>query len=221
VTLAELIVQFRQDAFDEVAPYAFSDAKVTAWINEAEEEAALRADLLHESEDADLCEIAVTAGTQKYTLHAKWARITKVFWQAEDAEDEDRYELDIIKRTVLDASKPAWRTTEDEPRAVVIEARTLRLDCIPASDGTIYLEGFRMPLEAMAQDADEPEIAEAHHRHIVDWALSRAFDVPDTEIYNEKRAERALANFTRHFGEPLSADMLRDTESETIHVKAW
>lgn len=222
MTLEDLIAQFRADAFDEEAPYAFSDVSVTGWINEAEVEATLRRDLLHESEDADLCEIAVTAGEPRYDLHAKWARITDVFWEPDGGTAADRIRMVPIKRSELDRIKPNWRTDEeDPPRYVIVEDKRLRLGCLPGAAGTLYLEGYRMPLEDMSEDADVPEIGDAHHRHLVAWALHKAYSRPDTEIENPQRAASALADFEAHFGPRVNADMLRDTESTPTFVKAW
>jgi len=72
MTLAELIAAFRTDADDLVAnPYLWSDAELTRWANEAEQEAALRAKLLFDASTMAVCQIAVLAGTTSYALHAK------------------------------------------------------------------------------------------------------------------------------------------------------
>ena len=46
-----------------------SDEAVTGWLNEAEQEACIRGRLLHESGNAAVCQIVVTAGTAHYPLH--------------------------------------------------------------------------------------------------------------------------------------------------------
>ena len=72
MTLAELIAALRTDADDLVAnPYLWSDAELTRWANEAEQEAALRAKLLFDASTTAVCQIAVLAGTTSYALHAK------------------------------------------------------------------------------------------------------------------------------------------------------
>ena len=46
MTLEELIASFREDATDKVGPYLWEDETVTRWLNEAQDEAAVRARLL-------------------------------------------------------------------------------------------------------------------------------------------------------------------------------
>lgn len=56
---------------------------------------------------------------------------------------------------------------------------------------------------------NEPEIEEAHHRHLVQWALHRAFNIPDADSYDKARASEHMAAFVAQFGEHPGADMRR------------
>ncbi|MNV63001.1 hypothetical protein D3C71_1555760 [compost metagenome] len=81
----------------------------------------------------------------------------------------------------------------------------------------LRLEGYRLPLAALEQDSDEPEIHKGHHRHLVDWALHRAFSVPDADTFDPKRAGDAEAAFAAYFGLPPDSDMRRTTRHDQDH----
>ena len=70
MNLEQLIAQFRIDADDLVQPYLWPDEWVAPWLTEAVSEAAVRGRLLYEAAGPAICEIAVTAGTATYPLHA-------------------------------------------------------------------------------------------------------------------------------------------------------
>lgn len=211
MTLEELRDAFRRDADDAVAPYLFGDEAVDASLSEAEEEAAVRADLLFESDAPALCQIAVAAGTGGYALHPLMLRVTYATFTAADATEP--CELKIIDRIELDRIRPNWRTTTEEPRHLMVEANRLRLGCIPASAGTLRIEGYRLPMEPMTGDSAEPEIPAYAHRHLVQWALYRAYSKPDTETVDLQRAGAALAAFEAFFGKRPDADMRRAQEA--------
>ena len=69
MNLAELIQQFRIDAFDLEQPYLFSDDEVTRWLNAAEKEAAIRGRLIHEAVNPLVCTIEVLPNVSVYPLH--------------------------------------------------------------------------------------------------------------------------------------------------------
>lgn len=218
MTLADLIAQFRAEAFDTEEPYFFSDAQITGWLNEAQEEAAIRGRLLHESADDDVCQIAVTAGTSSYDLHASVLEITYARWQKDGSEDWVR--LDLQTRTYLDKNRPNWRTTEEQPVDMVQDDTTITLGCLPETDGTLRIECYRLPLVEMADDADSPELMAVHHRQLVHWALHRAFSIPDSETEDEKRSNASEIRFTRYFGPRPDADLKRSTQHDTPHHNA-
>lgn len=221
--LQALRALFRSRAFDTRIPYASEDSSVNAWLNEAEREAAIRKDLIEEVELEAMCQIAVTAGTTLYTLHTKLLRITGLWWLAEDAEEGTLRQPVVLKsREEMDRLYPTWRESTGAPCRAMFRDKQLRLGSIPDTDGTLYLEATRLPLEDMAEDDDAPEIAEAHHEPLVEWALYRHFTQPDGEIQNPKASADALAAFERHFGLKPDADRMRTNEdARPAFVKAY
>lgn len=211
MTLAELLAQFRVDAEDQVEGYLFPDAKVIPWLNMAEEEAALRANLLHESSDPGVCEVPVVVGTSVCPLHPSVFSVTYAAWTPTGS--TERTELALIDRIEADRTLTDWRTRSEDPSSVIVEDTRLRLTCVPSTAGLLYIECYRAPLSLMEASDDSPEISRAHHRHLVQWALHRAFSVPDAETFDPTRAEKAEIEFTRVFGIRPDAELRKGTQA--------
>ena len=219
MNLAELITQFRSDADDAVLPYLFDGADVTRWLNEAQDEAAVRARLIYEDSNPDICRIAVTAGTATYGLRPSVTEIALAWFVATGG--TKRQPLTLIDRIELDRIRPDWRERIEAPEFVIQDDTSIRLGCIPEADGTIQLECYRLPSAAMEDDDDAPEIHRAHHPHLVNWALSRAYGRPNTETHDAERGAKALAAFTAVFGLRPDADMRRSSwNNQPQHNKA-
>lgn len=211
MNLEQLISQFRTDADDRAVPYLCSDEDVTRWLNEAEQEACIRASLLHEAADADVCEIAVIAGSGLYPVHPSVLEITNLTFTPTGSTRETT--LFLTDRLELDRLQPGWRRITREPREAVHNDTKIQLDCIPATGGLLRLECTRLPLADMTGDADEPEIGPVHHRHLVYWALHRAYGMPDAELQNPNGEQKALDRFIKVFGLRPDADLRRSSRA--------
>jgi len=215
MNVAKLLEQFRTRADDKVSPYLWLDEDVIEWLNQAEQEAALRRRLIHDSSTAAVCRIDVTAGTAVYNLHTALYEIDHIAFLI-DGETEWKT-LKLASTGWLDHNLARWRDLSDTPLYAVQTDTQLRLVPNPDADGTIRLECYRLPLADMATDDDTPEIHKAHHDKLVDWALYRAFSVPDSEGFDERRANEALIDFTAYFGHRPDADLRRDTRHDVPH----
>jgi len=216
MTLEELIAQFRSDTFDLELPYLSSDADVTAWLNEAEAEACIRARLIHDDSTPAVCTIAATALTASYPLHTSIIDVTRATFThtGEDVE----YVLYLTDRVDMDRCYSDWRTRVDSPRQGIQDDKTFRLGCKPSTDGTITLECYRLPLVNIEDATSEsPEIGRIHHRHLIQWALHRCYSRPDAEIFNPNKSVTALAEFTRVFGLRPDADYRRASQANRAH----
>ena len=208
----ELIAQFRSDTFDLQTPYLSSDADITAWLNEAEQEACIRARLIHDDSTPAVCSIAVTARTASYPLHASVIEVTRATFTPTGS--STTFVLYLTDRVELDRCYSDWRTREEEPRQAIIDDTKIRLGCLPNTDGTLALECYRLPLENIEDSATEsPEIARIHHRHLIQWALHRCYSRPDAEVFDAGKSATALAEFTRVFGLRPDADYRRFTQA--------
>lgn len=215
MNLTQLIALFRQEADDAVAPYLFSDTAVTGWLNEAVEEACVRSLLVKDWTTSDVCSIAVAAGTSTYNAHASIINITRAAFLPTGGSDST-----VLHQTTefdLDRLQPGWRDETGEPDSFIHHDTKIRLGCIPESAGTLSLEVNRIPLAPMATGTDVPEIAARHHRTLVQWALFRAFSIPDTEVIDPARSARSEAEFTRMFGLRMDATIRREHETDVPH----
>jgi len=223
MTLAELIAAYRTDANDKVVPYFASDEDVTGWLNEAENEAAIRGRLIHESDIAAVCQIAVVAGTASYPLHGSLYELSHVAFRKEG--DAERKPVRLVSSEYLDACMRDWRDREGCPLYAIQGDSGIRLVPRPLEAGTLLLEGYRLPMEPMLLDEQEtatPEINGAHHRHLVQWAMHRGFSIPDMESFDPNRAGLAEAAFTQYFGHRPDSDLRRITREDVPQtVKAF
>lgn len=215
MTLGELILAYRTDAFDQVAPYLASDAQVKLWLNEAQDEAAVRARLLRETQDDCMCVIDVWADESVYELHDAVYEIDYIAFRATGA--AERTPLELVSTGWLDKNQSGWRDRTGCPRWAIQDERTIRLAPTPSVAGEVLLEVYRLPKETMDDDDDEPEIHRANHRSLVDWALFRAFSIPDSDQFDDDRSARALGRFTARFGLRPDADLRRMTRHDAEH----
>lgn len=213
MNLEQLIEQFRIDADDLVAdPPLWKDEWIAAWLTEAQDEAAVRARLLMDDYTPALTQIPVTAGVSSYALHPKLYEIAVMDFIPAVGYVQPVY---LTSREKLDRDRNGWR---NEPagipcRAIQTDSR-IRLVPVPSVDGTLRLEGYRLPLKALVNDNDKPEIHEAHHRHLVHWALHRAFSKPDADAMDPTRAKIEETAFTAYFGPRPDADLRRSTRHD-------
>lgn len=222
MTLAQLISTFRTLAFDSVAPYLCSDPSVTAWLNEGERRAAVRGRLIFDDSTTTVCEIPVVTNTHSYALHPALYELEDRCRLITPGEDEAK-SLDLVSRGWLDKNVRNWRdATDGDVLYVVQDDKRLRLVHTPIVNATLRLEGYRLPLVPMVASGDQPELAGLHHERLVQWALHRAFSVPDSELFDPQRSADALAEFTSYFGPEPDADLRRTTRHDQEHHNvAW
>ena len=218
MNLEQLIQQFRVDSDDMQSPPLWESEWIAAWLTEAQDEAAIRGRLLMDDYTTALTQIPVTAGVSSYALHPKLYEIAVMDFIPEVGYVQPVY---LTSREKLDRDRNGWR---NEPAGVPCSAiqtdTRLRLVPVPSVNGTLRLEAYRLPLKALVNDNDKPEIHEAHHRHLVYWALHRAFSKPDADGRDPGRAAAAEAAFTAYFGRLPDADLRRSTRHDEVQTNA-
>ena len=210
--LEQLTASFRVDADDLHEPYLFQNEWIAGWLSEAQEEAALRGRLIFDDATPAVCQIAVTAGNAVYPLHRTVAEIADLRFVASGSIESTA--LSLVSREWLQERRPRWRDETGEPAFAIQTDLSIRLVPAPNVDGLLRLEVQRLPLKVLENDTDKPEIHSGHHRHLVHWALHRAFSRPDSETVDPQRAGRALAAFTAYFGLAPDSDLRRITRHD-------
>lgn len=222
MTLEDLIRRFRSLAKDRAEPYRASDEDVVDWLNDAHQQACVRGRLIVAENDPVLCQIALQPGQAAYPLHGSLYEFINIRLLATSGRERT---IMLKTREWLDAELHDWRSYPREACYAIQTDTGLRLvGRIDAGD-VLHLEAYRLPLVRMelANPDDpqapkaSPEIHEAHHEHLIQWALHRAFSVPDSELFDPSRASIAEQAFTAYFGILPDAGMRRETRHDVTH----
>jgi hypothetical protein len=202
-------------------------AVLERFFAEAEDEAAVRARLIH-----DLSSVTVTAGTAVYPIALY--ELTSIGILVDGA--STRTTLSLVSAEYLDGPSPLpwskypsvvtpdpfaqdWRESTGTPTLAIQTDTGVRLVPTPDAGGTLHLEGYRIPLGAVGRD---PEINQIHHRHLIQWALYRVFSIPGMDQTDPVKAATALKEFERYFGPRPDADVRRSTRYDPPkHVQAF
>jgi len=207
----ELEDLYRNQFEDTVSVKYFLSLKLFLdYLNEAEEEAAFRKNLLFDK-TSSFCTIAVTSGVSTYLLNdciyaLVYASIVDANGIISVLTPTDRIEEDRIR--------PDWRTLTQRPDSFIQHDTSLEILPIPDAAYTLRLECYRLPLDKITS---EPEIHRNHHRSLVDWVLYRAYSTPDADMQDANKAGYYLSKFTSVFGLRPSADNRRKHYANRPH----
>lgn len=217
MALPDLIAQFRYDVADKALPYLWTDDEVTLWFNEAVNEAAIRARLIREDTNPDICVLDIQQDAIEYPLNPLITEIVYISMVYPGNPTMIPYVIGKTTTDELDQQGPAWRALKRRPTALIINDTNLRTDCIPDTDYTMNLEVYRLPLMDMVNDADVPEINGIHHIHLVKWVKHRAYERQDADTQDMQKSTLYEKQFTDMFGERPSADLRKRANANRPH----
>lgn len=218
MVVSELISAFRRDAGDAVKPYFFTDKDVIAWLNEAEDEACERARLIFDGTNQAICKLPFNAGARFARLHPSILEVVDAKWVTADTGTTQA--LRLTSRMHEETSGAFGRSSSDTGLPVLAshDEGMLTLWPIPNVAGHVWLQCYRRPVSQMDQPCDSPEIQEQHHKYLIQYALHRAFEVPDAETFDSTRSEKALKVFERRFGPREMATVARRSRADSPRV---
>lgn len=199
MTLAELIAAARLRLDDCSESRMVSDAAWTAYLNEAQDQAATRSLLLFD----DTYSLQVAPGVQTYALPSEVLLLVRV-----TVADTQRPVYHATHGEVHGVAQ-AYANTTGEPALFFQQEHRIRLYPAPARALTLNLAGYRLPKFALADPDDEPELAEKDHLALVHWACHKAFLSLDVEVFDEKGALRELSLFEQRFGRSRTSNEVR------------
>lgn len=218
MTRADLLREFRILAQDTVKPYRWENEWIEAWLREAEQEACIRARLIHESANPDVCEADVYPGESVYPLHEALYEIDNIAIRF--AGNAERTPLRLVSQEWLDERLRGWRDRKGRPEYAIQGDTSIRLVPAPDGYGELLLEGYRIPLQGSGEWV--PEIHQTHHKRLLQWVLHLAYSIPDADVNDPQRAAQAESTFTGYFGERPDSDLRRLTREDGDHNnKAW
>lgn len=228
MTLAELRAYVRERIRDDLEPYFFSDPTLAGYLNEAEDEACVRAKLIYDTSKT----LTLVADQAVYDLGA--SALSARFFLF------DRFTLAGMNYRVLttkvvaemDNERLGWEEAGSGiPEFVLMDQtpRKITLWPTPSSDVDgveVRLRGFRYPLAAMSADDDEPEIDPQYHADLADWVMARCYSTHDFDTYNLTLSKAHASDFDRAFGPRPDAALLslmarRETMRTVPRMTYW
>lgn len=202
MNVAELIDAYRDETSDTAKPYFVSNATALRYLNEAQTEAARRAHLLIDSSSA-VARASVSMGDPVVSIDSRVIAIRRL--RLSSATNQ----LRKYRAREMDETNPGWdaSTSQSTPICAVLDYDTdaICLYPIPAKDDELAMTVVREPMEAMSVNQDIPEISPRWHAGLIEWMKFRAYTNDDSELYDEKKAARALGIFEQEFGPKRSA----------------
>jgi len=239
MTGKELVALLRNSYLDDVKlPYLWEDPELLWFLNEAEDEACRRANLIIDdstSNDSGTAGTASTAGQQslcvltvrayqaKYTLSEKILQIKRCQLSTMTAPLDGP-----VSYSELDEIMPCWMGTAGTILSNSYPCKFLNEPCntitfvgAPSTNDTAYLVVSRLPLVKFTLDSS-PEIGLKYHRQLCDWAAHLAFRKPDSDTLNLPLSKDYEAEFERNFG-PLptaKAERIMKTISQKQRMRA-
>ncbi|MDR1076361.1 MAG: hypothetical protein LBL59_08735 [Xanthomonadaceae bacterium] len=214
-SLCKLIRDCHSELDDDVGKTLYKDSELADFLNEAVEEACIRARLLVESTAPDICRIPLRAGVGEYRLHPSVVVIRRAILK-----DSRAHSLKRTTSAVLDRHRHDWREHSGHPRYLVRDQQARQIDItpVPDMDSELHLTVWRVPTEeeVMELPDDEPVIDAIHHRKLVNWACFRAYSKKDSEKEDLVRADRHLVLFEQYFGPRPTARELQQLAIDPV-----
>ena len=217
MNLTELIARYRLEATDNACPPFVSDQDATMWFNDAERQAAIRGRLIREDSIDALTNLVFVVDQTTYRLHPAVYEIISLRLVPMASPTRTR-PITLKSREWMDRFCRDWRT---EPTRwddwAIQDDKSLRFVGKYEAGDIMQLECYRTPLKKMKVGNDVPEIAEIHHEQLVHWVLHKAFNMPDPDLFDPKKAAEAEAAFTDYFGPMPDSDLRRSTRTDQVH----
>lgn len=205
MNLAALIARTRTLADDAAGAALWADEDLTAYLNEGQQEAAIRARLLQEIGNDEYCLVELIADQRQYDLHP-------LVWEVNaarrdtDTRDLDRVAIETV-RFARSGGHPAAYALYGASNHVDVGLKLL-LDRPAVEDADLQLDVYRLP-EAMEDGADTPEIDATLHEPLCFWALHKMFQHRDSDAEDLARSARFEGLFIARFGIRVDANVAR------------
>ena len=215
---AALLAAFRQRLDDTLDPPLWPDEAIIGnpatgalgFINLAYYEAVARARLIYDTTTEGVAVVAVLPETEAIELDPAVLSIRRARLR------EARRVLRPTSIEELDARDPDWERRRGPPCAYVLEPAQspesgprLRFDRLPTAADTLSLALYRLPLEPLLADDDEPQIPLRWHEPMLYWAYYLALSQSDSQQGEIQSAAAWKSLFEEAFGYRFDANAER------------
>jgi hypothetical protein len=217
MTLGEILESVRVELDDLLKPYRYEDDELIRYVNEAENEACIRALLLPDDSTAQFTEVYCIEDTPNYLLDPLVIYATR----ADLEYNGSITNIPKITRDQLDDLNTHWKAfTPGLPYYFMSEmVREFKLVPPPGlqyNGCVIRLTVFRLPITSMVDRVDTPEIPAIYHRFLSYWVCHRCYSKKDSATYNQIEAERYSGMFEAIFGRRPTARELENRRGRPV-----
>ena len=207
--VAEFITDFRADLVDNDTPPLWSDADIVRYLNDAVQEANVRAFLTEDRQTPAVCTITLVPDVSTYQLHPSVFEIKRATLRGRP--------LDETSVEELDDECPGWENWKGSPRLFIFEQASgarpasIRLVRIPTQADTLSMTVYRGALNPLtaANGTAKPELPERFHERLKDWVYRCAYLKQDADAFDKSKAIEFEASFERSFGARPDANVQR------------
>ena len=187
------------------------------YADEAEREAAARADLIFDSTTEAVCKIAVTDGLNIYPIDSRINRIDNAKFIGSNGEN---FELEIVYRSNEYDRSESWASDDFlSTRRLFVDDVNIELSGVVSIDGNIILSVYRNPLVS-ASSSGLFEISERHQPKLLHWLAYRAYMSVDNDVYHDLGLYH-LKEFEKYFGYSKNQDAWRYSQRNKPLVTAY
>lgn len=234
--LRENILHDRSDRISGSSDYLWSDATLVRYINEAQRRFARKSFCLRDHTNDDVCKIVIRNGQEEYDLHPSVIAVisarmpplsrdlTRVghsilsgFKAVESSWFDTNGDTLAPGRPLAYSTDEGSGLDENDSSGVV----SLRLFPMPSDayvGEVIRLRVVRTPIEPLilSSKTSVPEIPEAHHLEMLDWAAYLALRIVDHDGGNAARAGEFRQSF-----ELACVEAKRDAMRKMFAPQPW
>lgn len=217
MTRAEMLAELREVIDDTVVPYAWSDARLLAYLAEGQDKFCEDTGYFR---DASSLKLTLVAGTASYAIPDRVIQVMDVMdgsTRLGKFEEADRGEAQTPLHSVADIAQSgrpsAWQTDR--------ETGSITLYPTPSADaaGEIFsLRVWRYSTDALNDTGAEPDIPARFQRACVEWAAFKAFTHHDQEKQDKIKASDHLVEYRMYVSDGVVA--LRRCQGQEIRVGA-
>jgi hypothetical protein len=217
--LRDNILYDRSDQVGDRSDRLWSDKTLIRYINQAQRKFAREALVIHDNANPLCCQTTLVELQTEYTMHPSVLHVISSKLEHAIADlaqgghsafqtyhEPDSYYFDPNWLSTLPPGKPLAFGTDEAVQADAkgtMQLVTWRVYPRPSAEfasKTVFHRVVRLPINTLRKEMpeQEPEIPEAHHLDMLDWAAYLALRINDVDAGNTARAADFATRFQGH-----------------------